>query len=80
MRQVQKFVKLRVNFLNDGALLVFVNFGNLRKSGYQFFVRNGDITGEVNAFTDVISRRVILRKFFSIACLLERCAKNGLID
>lgn len=80
MRQVQNFVKLRVNFLNDGALSVFVNFGKFKKSGYHFFLVNSNSAGSGEAFADIISKRVVLRKFFSIAQLLERCNKNGLID
>lgn len=79
MRQIKEFVKLRVNFLNDGALLVFVSFGKLKKNSYQFFIVNCGDASVNRTFGGIASKRVILRKFFSIARLLERCDKNGLV-
>lgn len=80
MLRIQKLVKLRVNFLSDGALLVSVTLGKLKGSSYRFFIIRGRAVSMRGGFVDIISKRVLLRKFFSIARLLERCDKNGLVS
>lgn len=71
-----KKFKLSINYSPKTGVVARILFKTATKSKHFFYIPLAEVKSRFSVMK-VGSKRVVFRKFFLVACILERCIKNG---